>query len=768
MKDAYDSIKGKILLPAILLLSLLILSGWLFTGYLVDIAKRAVKTNVDDANMIISLHLINELKRIENAAAAVAGSPLTPPIFQNKTPENVEKANNILDRYNKSLGGAVCYLIDKRGLTLTSSNRKDRDSFVGQNYTFRPYFQDAVKGGSGRYFAYGTVSKRRGFYAAAPVRNKEGDIVGVVAIKKELDEIEEKLNQHIWFLAERNGIIFLSSKPEARLKSIWPLQEQTRQKIIDSKQFGPGPFDPVLPREPQAGVEVEFQGERYLTARQATPYEGVFVMLLWPTKQISIYRSLGIAVALFINLLALSILFVTVWNRRLRRVVTERAKVQRELKSYAEDLESRSAAKSRIAGISADLQQAESFNGLAQTFMSQCIPLLGVQYGVLYVLDQDQNLLIPAACYGFTGDEAQRSFAIGQGLIGQCALEMKPITIRDTTDSGIFINWGMGETTPREILLLPLLQRGRAVGVLQLASVSAFHENGLAYLEELVSMLAMNIEILDRNLHTRSLLEATQEQSAKLQSQQKELLVSSMRADAANQSLQQQVAELARARRTMMNIMEDLEMSRKETEERNRQTQELLEQTQRQAEELNTQKEQIKDTEMWFRGIIESAPDGMLVIDEQGDIILVNRILEDMFGYGTGELLGKKIETLVPESVRARHVELRDHFMQKGLIRQFGRGLDLRGARRDGSEFPVEIGLALLPAMGTRGRSVCASVRDITERKQIEEERRQHMEELERFEKLTVGREEKMITLKQEINDMLVRMGSEAKYKIVE
>jgi two-component system sensor histidine kinase/response regulator len=302
-------------------------SGWLFTDYLVDRSTRMVKQNVDDANLIISLHLINELKRIEGAAVAVAGSPLTLPVLQDNKPANMEKINNILDRYHKSLDAAACYLIDVNGLTLASSNRHAKDSFVGQNYTFRPYFQDAARGGNGRYFAYGTVSKRRGFYAAAPVRDKEGTVVGVVAIKKELDDIENRLNQYIWFLADSNGIVFLSSQPEARLKSLWPMDEAKRQTIIRSQQFGPGPFESLLPSEFRAGAELEFRGARYLAARQSTPYEGIFVMLLWPTEQIATSRTFGIVLTLLMNLLVLS--FITVMfvfdrsNLQMKRLLEE-------------------------------------------------------------------------------------------------------------------------------------------------------------------------------------------------------------------------------------------------------------------------------------------------------------------------------------------------------------------------------------------------------------------------------------------------------------
>ena len=149
----------------------------------------------------------------------------------------------------------------------------------------------------------------------------------------------------------------------------------------------------------------------------------------------------------------------------------------------------------------------------------------------------------------------------------------------------------------------------------------------------------------------------------------------------------------------------------------------LLGETQLQAAKLAEQQEELKATEAWFRGIVETAPDGMIVTDERGSIILANPQIEAMFGYATGELQGRMIETLVPRQIRERHPGLRQGFLREGGSRPMAaRNTELRGVRKDGSEFPVEVGLSLLPARGGRGVCACASVRNITERKLAEAE----------------------------------------------
>jgi len=398
------SMKSRFVLSAALILFVITTTGWFFTGYLTELASRTVKKNVADANLIISLHLINELKRIEGAAVAVAGSPLTLPVLQAQTPENIAKANNILDRYHKSLEAAACYLIDSSGITITSSNRNAKDSFVGQNYTFRSYFQEALKGGIGRFFAFGTVSKKRGFFAGAPVKDKEGRIVGVIAIKKELDDIETKLNQYIWFLVDRNGIIFLSSLPEARLKSLWPLEESTRKQIVASKQFGPGPFDPIMVKKITAGAEATFKGKSYLAAQQGTPYDGISVFLLWPMEEVAMYRSFGIALTILSALIAIGFLTaIYIFRRSLR----ERGQAAKELKEYADQLRTGAELKSQISQIAAEMQKAETLDALAQVFMYHLAPLTGISYGAFYIMDEQDGLLKYVGGYGWPEEKEE-------------------------------------------------------------------------------------------------------------------------------------------------------------------------------------------------------------------------------------------------------------------------------------------------------------------------------------------------------------------------
>jgi PAS domain S-box-containing protein len=129
--------------------------------------------------------------------------------------------------------------------------------------------------------------------------------------------------------------------------------------------------------------------------------------------------------------------------------------------------------------------------------------------------------------------------------------------------------------------------------------------------------------------------------------------------------------------------------------------------------------------------IVEAAPCGMVMIDGEGRIVLINQLTESMFGYTRAELVGCPLEMLLPERLRTGHGVLRTGFAATPSTRQIGAGRDLTARRKDGSEFPVEIGLNPVP--GDDGRLVLAAVTDITRRKSMQLELRQANSNLEEF-----------------------------------
>jgi PAS domain S-box-containing protein len=336
------------------------------------------------------------------------------------------------------------------------------------------------------------------------------------------------------------------------------------------------------------------------------------------------------------------------------------------LKDVYHQLESERWVKAHATEISVDLQKVNDYRELSQLILSRVCPLLNAGYGAFYVLDDNKNTLQLLSGYGHSGSKTQHpQIAVGEGLVGQCALDKKVITLNDPPEHYLSISSGLGEAAPKYIRIIPVVNNNRLLGVLELASFKAFSEQDNALIDEIDPILAMSMEILERNIHARRLLTETQEQASRMEAQAAQL--------------------------------------------------------EEQAVEMEAQQAEIKDTEIWYRGIIEAAPIGIIVVDKNGMVILSNTEAEHEFGYGKGELIGECVDDLVPREIKARHPKMREHFMQHGGSRQLSAGVQLNGRRKDGSEFPVEIALSMLPAIGMHDACVCVSIRDVTDRKVAEE-----------------------------------------------
>ncbi len=256
---------------------------------------------------------------------------------------NVQAVNRFLEEVNGITGASDTYLMNTLGLTIAASNWRKERTFVGQNFSFRPYFAQAMQGQVGHYFALGTTSKERGYYFSYPVRRGAG-IVGVLVIKMDLSNIEQYWsNQQTQFVvADPDGVIFITTTPEWLYRSIQPLNERDIERIRNTQRYADAEVSPLTLRQGDAVsdnsriVEMGLPGRaptRYLASVQAMPKAGWSVHVLTPLSELtgeSLVLAL-VAVLLMISLLSIALLI----RWRIRRQ-QERERIHREAQTQLE------------------------------------------------------------------------------------------------------------------------------------------------------------------------------------------------------------------------------------------------------------------------------------------------------------------------------------------------------------------------------------------------------------------------------------------------
>ena len=288
-------------------LAVILAGGWFLTQFLGDLAWQQVRQDSLAHNKMAIQRLMFEIEEAEEAVKSMSGSPWIAPALELRSTQILAQANSVLDRYQQRFGASVAYLLDRSGTTIASSNRDAPDSFVGQNYAFRPYFQAAMAGKVGRYFALGSTSKKRGFYASYPVKDQTGKVLGVAVFKMTLNRFQQELQEFDpAFLIDPQGIVFVASRPDLNYHSLWPVA--TKDPAAFKAQYGTDRFTPIFAQPFLDEANVEFGGKGYVVTRKNIDdviAPGWALVNLKPSRPVVYFRLMGIAAAFIVVFLTL-------------------------------------------------------------------------------------------------------------------------------------------------------------------------------------------------------------------------------------------------------------------------------------------------------------------------------------------------------------------------------------------------------------------------------------------------------------------------------
>ncbi len=284
--------------------------------------------------------------------------------------EATQELNLRLEGFANQAGLDAIYLMDATGLTIAASNHADPGSFIGQNYAFRPYLQQALSGQQGRFYAIGTTTGLPGYFIADAVRDAQGEVLGVIAIKIGFAPLEQSWrgSGEQVLLANQDGVVLLSSNPQWRYQTLGALDQAQRQRIDASRQFpgqGLHPLDWAAISETRARIA----GDERLHLIADRLHQG-WELHYFASDDRAVARS-WLVTALAVLLAGVALIFVQIQRVRqvavaLRRSEQEEAKLRQANAQLAIEIAERNTAQRRLRRTERELERASRLAALGQ------------------------------------------------------------------------------------------------------------------------------------------------------------------------------------------------------------------------------------------------------------------------------------------------------------------------------------------------------------------------------------------------------------------
>ncbi|MDU9390111.1 ATP-binding protein [Pseudomonas sp. zfem002] len=337
--------------PLILLLTI----GLGVGGYLVS-EHNGIRTLSDNGERQLELHartVESEISKYTYLPSLLELEDSVSKLLTEPDGEHRQRVNEYLEGLNRRSRSRAIFVLDTTGRVQATSNWRDVDSFLGEDLSFRAYFQDAVRGQPGRFYGIGSTTGEPGYYLAHGLE-EHGKIIGVAVIKVRLENLEERWQRARLeaFVSDENGIIILSSDPARRLKSVRPLTAEVKERLARSLQyywFSLNELQPLAREKLGDGLEkLTFPANARLDegARQVsylaqtrrladTPWHFTLLTPLQDLRRESIIQGVLVAVAF-----ALLTILAIAWNER-RKVIATRLAAREALEEANNQLERR-------------------------------------------------------------------------------------------------------------------------------------------------------------------------------------------------------------------------------------------------------------------------------------------------------------------------------------------------------------------------------------------------------------------------------------------
>lgn len=419
-------------------------------------------------------------------------------------PPNGSRISGLLEAVSRSHDAEGVFIVGKDGIVKSSWDSSGRPS-TGLDVRFRPYFQMAMQGSDNVYAAVSLARGDRALYFATPVlatASRSGGIGAVVA-RTGLARVDALLRgrSDFAFLLSPQGVVFAANRPEwIGFLAGAPTPERLKA-IRELRQFGTM-FDkaepPVLPFAVDAGVQL-FDGRRFAlasaTVRWNDPYGDWSLILM---EDLS--RTVVVGESLWVGLGTAFILLI-VGGLALKMLHGHHAQVMatQRIEDYSRAQAASAERKSRRAEAALRFQRTKSPKELVDVFLSEAHRILGALQGMIYVRDAGDGatmrLIGGYACAGNTPP----TLALGEGLLGQCALDRQP-RLLETTDDGVWvIRSGLGDARPAAVMMAPLLLDAAILGVVEIAVLDKPDQHAREQFIEMAALLALNLEIQRRH-----------------------------------------------------------------------------------------------------------------------------------------------------------------------------------------------------------------------------------------------------------------------------